>query len=323
VKRRTFVTAAVAATIALAAPSLEARQYRSADVQPADYPTVKAVQSMSDELSKATNGKISIKVYPNSQLGGERDTIEQVKLGALDFIRVNSGTLNTVCPAITVPVLPFLFRDKAHMRAVLDGPIGDEILADCEAHGLIGLAFYDSGARSFYATTPIRSLDDLKGKKIRVQQSDIWVSMMKLLGANATPMPTGEVFTGLKSGLIDGAENNWPSYDNFHHYEVAKNYSLSEHSMAPEVLLISKRLFDSFTPGEQALVRQAAKNSVGYMRQLWDAMEVTSRQRVEKAGVEVITIDKTRFQAAVQPLYDQFVTDPKLRDMISRIKAVQ
>ena len=322
-KRRTFVTAAVAATIALAAPSLEARQYRSADVQPADYPTVKAVQSMSDELSKATNGKISIKVYPNSQLGGERDTIEQVKLGALDFIRVNSGTLNTVCPAVTVPVLPFLFRDKPHMRAVLDGPIGDEILADCEAHGLIGLAFYDSGARSFYATTPIRSLDDLKGKKIRVQQSDIWVSMMKLLGANATPMPTGEVFTGLKSGLIDGAENNWPSYDNFHHYEVAKNYSLSEHSMAPEVLLISKRLFDSFTPGEQALVRQAAKNSVGYMRQLWDAMEVTSRQRVEKAGVEVITIDKTRFQAAVQPLYDQFVTDPKPRDMISHIKAVQ
>jgi TRAP-type C4-dicarboxylate transport system substrate-binding protein len=147
--------------------------------------------------------------------------------------------------------------------------------------------------------------------------------MMKLLGANATPMPTGEVFAGVKSGLIDGAENNWPSFDNLHHYEAAKNYSLSEHSMAPEVLLISKRLFDNFTPGEQALVRQAAKNSVGYMRGLWDAMEVTSRQRMEKAGVEVITIDKTRFQAAVQPLYGQFVTDPKLKDMISRIKTVQ
>ncbi|MFG1375030.1 TRAP transporter substrate-binding protein [Xanthobacter oligotrophicus] len=318
-----YVAAAMTSVIALAPLSAQARQYRSADVQPADYPTVKAVQSMSDELNKETNGKISIKVFPNSQLGSEKDTIEQVKLGALDFIRINSGTLNTVCPAMTVPVLPFLFRNKAHMRAVLDGPIGDEILADCASHGLVGLAFYDSGARSFYATTPIRKLEDLKGKKIRVQQSDIWVSMMKLLGANATPMPAGEVFTGLKSGLIDGAENNWPSYDNFHHYEAAKNYSLSEHSMAPEVLLISKRVFDSFTPEEQAQVRKAAKNSVGYMRQLWDAMEISSREKVEKAGVEVITIDKAPFQAAVQPLYDQFVTDPKLKDMITRIKAAQ
>ncbi|ABS68597.1 TRAP dicarboxylate transporter, DctP subunit [Xanthobacter versatilis] len=318
-----YVAAAMTSVIALTPLAAQARQYRSADVQPADYPTVKAVQSMSDELNKETNGKISIKVFPNSQLGSEKDTIEQVKLGALDFIRINSGTLNTVCPAMTVPVLPFLFRDKAHMRAVLDGPIGDEILADCASHGLVGLAFYDSGARSFYATTPIRKLEDLKGKKIRVQQSDIWVSMMKLLGANATPMPAGEVFTGLKSGLIDGAENNWPSYDNFHHYEAAKNYSLSEHSMAPEVLLISKRVFDSFTPEEQVQVRKAAKNSVGYMRQLWDAMEISSREKVEKAGVEVITIDKAPFQAAVQPLYDQFVTDPKLKDMITRIKAAQ
>ncbi|MFG1364143.1 TRAP transporter substrate-binding protein [Xanthobacter versatilis] len=318
-----YVAAAMTSVIALTPLAAQARQYRSADVQPADYPTVKAVQSMSDELNKETNGKISIKVFPNSQLGSEKDTIEQVKLGALDFIRINSGTLNTVCPAMTVPVLPFLFRDKAHMRAVLDGPIGDEILADCASHGLVGLAFYDSGARSFYATTPIRKLEDLKGKKIRVQQSDIWVSMMKLLGANATPMPAGEVFTGLKSGLIDGAENNWPSYDNFHHYEAARNYSLSEHSMAPEVLLISKRVFDSFTPEEQAQVRKAAKNSVGYMRQLWDAMEISSREKVEKAGVEVITIDKAPFQAAVQPLYDQFVTDPKLKDMITRIKAAQ
>lgn len=318
-----FAAAALASLVVLGPLSAEARPFRSADVQPPDYPTVKAVQHMSDELAKETNGKISIKVYPNSQLGSEKDTIEQVKLGALDFIRINSGTLNTVCPAMTVPVLPFLFRDKEHMRKVLDGPIGDEILADCESHGLVGLAFYDSGARSFYATTPIRKIEDLKGKKIRVQQSDIWVSMMKLLGANATPMPAGEVFTGLKSGLIDGAENNWPSYDNFHHYEVAKNYSLSEHSMAPEVLLISKRVYDSFTPEERAQVRKAAKNSVPYMRELWDALEVTSRQKVEKAGVEVITIDKAPFQAAVAPLYDQFVTDPKLKDMIARIKAVQ
>lgn len=317
-----FLTAVgISAMLAFGPVAGQARTYRSADVQPPDYPTVKAVQFMSDELAKATNGRIQIKVYGNSQLGSEKDTIEQVKLGALDFIRVNSGTLNTICPAMMVPVLPFLFRDKAQMRTVLDGSIGDQILADCTAHGMVGLAFYDSGARSFYTVAPVRKLEDLKGMKIRVQQSDIWVAMMRLLGANATPMPTGEIFTGLKSGLIDGAENNWPSYENFHHYEVAKNYELTEHSMAPEVLLISKTTYDGFTPEDQVLIRKAAKNSVGYMRQLWDAMEVSSREKVEKAGVQVITIDKAPFQAAMQPIYDQFVTDPALKDMIARIKA--
>ncbi len=319
-KKTILAAIGLAGVLAFGAGQVQAREFRSADVQPPDYPTVKAVQFVGDALSKATNGKYTIKVFPNSELGSESDTIEQVKLGALDFLRLNTGTLNTICPAMMVPLMPFVFRDKAHMRAVLDGPIGDEMLADCTAHGMIGLAWYDSGARSFYTMKPVRSMADLKGMKIRVQQSDVWVAMMRLLGANAVPMPTGEVFTGLKTGLVDGAENNWPSFQSFHHYEVAKFYTMDEHSMAPEVFLMSKTVYDSFTPADQQTIRKAAKDSVPYMRGLWDALEISARATVEKAGVEVITIDKAPFQAAMKPLYDQFITDPKLKDILVRIQ---
>lgn len=315
-----IASAVVAGALAFGASQAQARTFRAADVQPPDYPTVKAVQFMSEQLSKATNGKFSIKVYPSSQLGSEKDTIEQIKLGAIDFNRLNSGTLNTICPAMTVPVLPFVFRDIDHMHRVLDGPIGDEILADCAPHGMIGLAFYDSGSRSFYTVKPVRSLADLKGMKIRVQQSDVWVDMIKLLGANATPMPTGEVFTGLKTGLIDGAENNWPTYQTSHAYEVAKYYSLDDHSMAPDVLVMSKKVYDSFTPDEQALVRKAAKDSVPYMRKLWKELEDQSKDIVVKSGVEVITVDKAPFQAAMKPLYEKYLPDPKMQDMLRRIQ---
>jgi len=321
--KRWFLNAAVIGILALGAGRGMARDFRSADVQPLEYPTVKAVQHMSDDLGKATDGKYTIKVFANSQLGSEKDTIEQLKLGALDMLRVNSGTLNTICPAMMIPVLPFVFRDTAHMHAVLDGPLGDEILASCESQGIVGLAWYDSGSRSFYTKKPVNSLADLKGMKIRVQQSDVWVAMIKALGANATPMPAGEVFTGLKTGLIDGAENNWPSFQSFHHYEVAKYYTQTEHSMAPEVLVMSKRVFDSLTPEERVAVQKAAKDSVPYMRKLWQEMEVSSRAIVEQAGVTVIPIDKAPFQAAMKPVYDQFVTDPKMKDLLARVESTK
>ncbi|MTJ80596.1 MAG: TRAP transporter substrate-binding protein [Telmatospirillum sp.] len=300
----------------------QAREFRSSDVQPEDYPTVQAQKFMSDELGKLSNGKYSIKVFHSGQLGSEKDTIEQVKLGAIDFLRVNTGALNTVCKATVVPVMPFVFKSKEHMRAVLDGPIGEDILKDCEKEGLIGLAYYDSGSRSFYTKKPINSLADLKGMKIRVQQTDVWVAMMKALGANATPMPYGEIFTGLKTGLIDGAENNWPSYESSHHYEVAKYFSLTEHSMAPEVLLMSKRIWDKLTPEDQQMIRKAAKDSVPYMRKLWDEKEMAARATVEKAGVQVITPNKAEFQAAMKPVYDQFINnDPALKSLLERIQA--
>jgi tripartite ATP-independent transporter DctP family solute receptor len=299
-----------------------AKEFRSADVHPEDYPTVMAVKQMSESVNKRTGGKHSIKVYTGTQLGGEKDTIEQTKLGALDLVRINSAPMNNIVPETLVPSLPFIFRDVTHMRKVLDGPIGDEILKALEAHGFIGLAFYDAGARSFYNTKkPIRTPADMKGMKIRVQQSDLFVGMLQALGANATPMPYGEVYTALKTGLVDGAENNWPSYDTARHFEVAKYYTVNEHSMVPEILMFSKKVFDTLPADEQKIFRAAAKESVPYMRKLWDAKELESRKKVEAAGVQVVdNVDKKPFMDAMKPVYDKLVTDAKLKAMVKRVQ---
>ena len=259
-------------------------------------------------------------MFNKGALGSEKETIDQAKIGALDFTRVNISPMNAICAKTQVPTMPFLFRSVEHMRKVLDGPVGEEILKDCEPYGFVGLAFYDSGARSIYGKKAVKSLADAKGMKIRVQQSDLWVALVGALGANPTPMPIGEVYTGLKTGLIDAAENNIPSYDGFKHYEAVKFYSKTEHSMAPEMLLFSKRVWDKLTPQEQGWVRQAAKESVPYMRKLWDEREEKSLAVVKAAGAQVIDVDKPAFQAAMKPVYDKFISDPKLKDMIKRIQ---
>ena len=242
-KKPSFFLKTLLASAAAFAFSAQATEFRSSDIHPDDYPTVLAVRHMGEELSKATGGKHTIKVFAKSALGGEKDTIEQTKLGALAMTRVNVAPMNNICAATIVPTMPFLFRSTEHMRKVLDGAIGDEILKDCEAQGFVGLAFYDSGARSIYTVKkPLKTLADTKGLKVRVQQSDLWVSLLEAMGANATPMPYGEVYTALKTGLIDAAENNYPSYESSRHFEVAKYYNKTEHSMAPEILLFSKKI---------------------------------------------------------------------------------
>jgi len=315
-----FAPAALAA-VAFSLPAA-AKEFRSADVHPEDYPTVMAVKQMSESVKKATGGKHSIKVFTGTQLGGEKDTIEQTKIGALDLVRINSAPMNNIVPETLVPSLPFIFRDVTHMRKVLDGPIGDEILKALEPHGYVGMAFYDAGARSFYNTKkPIRTPADMKGMKIRVQQSDLFVGMLQALGANATPMPYGEVYTALKTGLVDGAENNWPSYDTARHFEVAKYYTVNEHSMVPEILMFSKKIFDTLPADEQKIFKQAAKESVPYMRKLWDAKELESRKKVEAAGVQVVDkVDKKPFMDAMKPVYDKLVTDAKLKAMVKRVQ---
>jgi tripartite ATP-independent transporter DctP family solute receptor len=276
---------------------------------------------MSEELKKQTNGADSLRVFANGSLGSEKDTIEQAKLGAIAMVRVNIAPMNNICPETMVPTMPFLFRSKEHMRAVLDGPVGQEILASCEKQGFIGLAYYDSGSRSLYtAKKPIKTLADAKGMKFRVQQSDLWVALVEAMGANATPMPYGEVYTALKTGLVDGAENNWPSYESSRHFEVAKYYSLTEHSMAPEMLLFSKKVWDTLTPQEQTAIRATAKASVGVMRKLWDEREIKSRKTVEAGGAQIIEVDKASFQNAMKPVYAKFITDPKMQDYIKRIQ---
>lgn len=314
----------VAAALAIAALCVPAtaKEFRSADVHPEDYPTVMAVKMMSDTIAKKTGGKHTIKVFTGNQLGGEKDTIEQTRIGALDLVRINVAPMNNICPETMVPTMPFVFRSVEHMRKVLDGPIGDQILKACESQGFVGLAFYDSGARSIYTTKkPVKTLADAKGLKIRVQQSDLWVSLLQAMGANATPMPYGEVYTALKTGLVDGAENNYPSYDTAKHHEVAKFYSMTEHSMAPEMLLMSKKVWDTLTPDEQKIFRDAAKESVPYMRKLWDEKEKKSRDAVLKTGAQEIKVDKKSFQDAMKPVYDKFITDPKLKDMLAKVQA--
>jgi tripartite ATP-independent transporter DctP family solute receptor len=313
---------ALAALLALGAAN--AAEFRSSDIHPEDYPTVLAVRHMGELISKATNGKHSVKVFAKSALGAEKDTIEQTKLGALAMTRVNVAPMNNICPATMVPTMPFLFRSTEHMRKVLDGAIGDEILKDCEAQGFVGLAFYDSGSRSIYSVKkPVKTLADTKGMKIRVQQSDLWVALMGAMGANATPMPFGEVYTALKTGLVDAAENNYPSYESSRHFEVAKYYNKTEHSMAPEILLFSKRVWDTLPAEEQKIIRQAAKESVVYMRKLWDEREAKSLATVKAGGAEIVEVDKASFQGAMKPIYDKFLTDPKLQAMVKRVGEVK
>jgi len=319
---RLLAPLALLAALALPVTALHARDFRSADVHPADYPTVQAVNHMGKLLKERSNGRLGVRVFPSGALGTEKDNIEQLKLGGLDMMRINVAPLNSVVPETIATGMPFVFRSTEHMRKVLDGPIGDEILAAMEPQGLVGLAFYDSGARSFYTTKkPIRNVADMKGLKIRVIQSDLFVAMVQALGANPTPMPYGEVYTALKTGIVDAAENNWPSYESSRHFEAAKYYNMSEHSLAPEVLVFSKKVWDTLSKEDKALVKQAARDSVAHMRKLWDEREVKSRAIVEKAGSQVVAIaNKQEFIDAMAPVYAKFANTPKLKDLVKRIQ---
>lgn len=314
--------ASVIAVCLAFAGAVSARDFRSADVHPTDSPTVEAVRSMGAALKQQSKDKLGIKVYPSGVLGAERDTIEQLKIGGLDMMRINAAPLNNIVPETIAISMPFVFRSTAHMRQVLDGPIGDEILASMEAQGMVGLAFYDSGTCSIYTVKrPVKSLADVKGMKIRMQQLDLFVAMMEAIGANATPMPYGEVYTGLKTGIIDGAENNWPSYESSRHFEAAKFYNVTEHSMVPEGLVFSKKIFDALSKDEQAMIRKTAKDSVPVMRKLWDEREAKSRKVAEAGGAQVLTLaDKKPFIDAMAPVYAKFASTPKLQQLVKRIQ---
>lgn len=324
--RRTFMSTAGAlvATPAIVGPASAqaAITLRSTDIHPDGYPTIDAVKFMGQLLEQRSQGRIKINVFHSAQLGQERDTIDQTRFGVIDMNRINMAPFNNLIASTNVPSLPFIFRSVAHMRKVMDGAIGDSILNDFTPHNLVGLAFYDSGSRSFYnSKRPINTPADMRGMKIRVQQSDMFVALVQALGANATPMPFGEVYTSLQTGVIDGAENNWPSYESTRHFEVSKFYSLTEHSLSPEVLVMSKRSFDKFNAADQALIRAAAKESVVKMRELWDAREKASEAKVRAGGAQINTVEKQPFIDAMKPVYDRFVTDAKMKDLVARIQA--
>ncbi|WP_416357588.1 TRAP transporter substrate-binding protein [Aureimonas phyllosphaerae] len=297
---------------------------RSSDTHPDGYPTVEGVKYFGELVKERTAGRYEVEVYHSAQLGEEKDTIEQVRSGVIQLNRVSMAPFNGTVKETIVPALPYVFRDEEHMHKVMDGPVGDQIKAAFEPAGLVALAFYDAGSRSFYnSKKPIRTVADLAGLKFRVIQSDIFVDMTSALGANATPMPYGEVYSSIETGVIDGAENNFPSYDTARHVEVAKYYSLDQHTILPEVFVMNKAAFDGMTPEDQAIFRQAAKDSVGRQRELWTAMTESSRKKVEEAGAEINEVEKQAFIDAMKPVYDKHVKDDVLRKLVEDVRATQ
>lgn len=311
---------AVAIASVFAVSTAQAREFRSADVHPMDYPTVMTEIQIGKVLSEKTGGNYTIKVYGNSSLGSEKDTVEQAKLGALDMVRVNTAAFQSIVPETMILSLPFLYRDVDHLRKVIYGPIGERVLAKFEKAGFIGLALWESGARSIYAKKPVRNLADVKGMKIRVQQSDLWVDLIRAMGANPTPIPMGEVFTALKTGLVDAAENNYPSYETAHHYEAASVFSETQHVMAPECLVFSKKVWDTLSESERQNIRAAAKETIPYYVDLWTAKENASKAILTKAGVTFVTdVNRAEFIEVEKPLWDKVANTPELKQLVQDI----
>lgn len=322
--RRAAVLSAVSALAFGGCERNGPRMLLSSDTHPVGYPTVEAVGEMGRLLIERTSGRLGIRTYAGGQLGAERDTLEITTFGGLDMNRVFLSPLNAIEPDTTIPSLPFLFQSKDHMRRTLDGAPGRAILDSLEKHDLIGLCYYDSGERCFYNTRrPIYTPADMKGLKIRTPNSDMSVAMINAMGANATPMDLGEVYQSLVQGVIDGAENNWPSYESGRHFEAAPYYSLTNHVMTPEVLLMSKARWDKLSAADRETVMACATESVPHMRKLWDERVAGARQRLLAEGVKENEVaDRTAFVALMKPVYDRFVTTPAQKKLVADIEAM-
>ena len=291
-----------------------------ADAHPGDYPTVRAVEFMGRYLEEKTEGRLGIKVFAGGQLGSETDTLEITSFGGIDLNRVNFAPLNSIEPMTLPFCLPFVFDSVGHMRRVVDSDVGDEVLASLEPHNLIGLCIYDSGARSFYnVRRPITKPSDMQGLKIRVPASDLYISMVNALGANAVPIPFGEIYQSLAQGVIDGAENNWPTFVGERHYEVANYLSLTQHLLTPEALVTSKASWDRLAREDQVLLREAAKASVIEMRRSWDVRVDEAKAAVAASAVEVNEVETQPFADLMRPVWDQFITSPAQQRVVHRI----
>ncbi len=300
---------------------------KASDVHPVRYPTVQAVEDMGKKLSAATNGRLSVAMYPSMQLGGEKEAIEQAQVGAIAFARVSVGALGPVVDQLNVFNLPYVFRNTEHMRQVIDGKIGQDLLDQVtnSGKGLVGLCWMDAGARSFYDTKkPIKTLADLKGLKFRVMGNPMFVAMANAMGANGVPMGYDQVFSALQTGVVDGAENNPPSFVFDNHYQVAKFYTIDEHLIVPEMLVMSKKIFDSLSKDDQTQVKKFAREAQLEERKLWDVYQQKAMDKAKAAGIQIIQVsdaEKKKFQEAVKPVWDKY--GPKYADMIKRIEATK
>lgn len=326
--RKLFVPAIAAAMMVGSASTASAETIlKASDVHPFGYPTVEAVVSLGKKLEAATKGKYKVQMFPAMQLGGEKEALEQVQLGALAMTRVSVGPVGPIVDEVNVFNLPFVFRDEAHMRKVIDGEIGTELLdkitADPKAN-LIGLCWMDAGTRSvFNKVRPINKPEDLKGMKIRMMGNPLYVDTMNAMGGTGVAMGMPEVYNGIATGVVEGAENNEPSYVSFNLISVAKYYSFTEHLMIPEILVFSKKVWNTLTPDEQKLMKKLGREAQMEERVLWDKKVKEAMDKMKATpGVQVNRIaDKAPFQAAVKPVWDKY--GAKYAKMIERINAVK
>lgn len=282
-----------------------------------------AMEFMAQRVAQLSDGKLQIQIYPGGVLGSERESLELLQLGSLDITKVSAAAMEGFVEEYKIFGLPYIFRDKQHAFSVLDGPIGTSMLAKGEQFWLRGLCFYDAGARSFYTSTPIHKPEDIKGLKIRVMQSITAVEMIKAMGGSATPVTWGELYTALQSKVVDGAENNPPSFYLSHHYEVSKYYTLNEHTMIPDVLIMSTHAYDKLTDQEKEWLNQAVKESVVVQRKEWQKSEDESIASLIKEGVEIIKPDKQPFIDATKKVYDIYRNNSKVFDLVTQIRETE
>src|SRR5210317_491601 len=281
----------------------------------------KAMVYMNEVLEKESNGKMAIEIYANQQLGSERECLELLQIGSLDMTKVSTGVMENFAPKMRIFGLPYLFRNREHQFNVLDGVVGKELLENGKNFWLKGMGYYDAGSRSFYTKEkPVETPSDLEGLKIRVMESVTAINMVKNLGGSPTPISWGELYTSLQQGVVDGAENNPPSFYLSRHYEVCKYYSLDEHTVLPDILIAGTHLWNQLSSEEKKWLQQAVNNSVVYQRKLWAEAEEEALKEVQKAGVTVIRPDKTLFSDNVDDVYEQYSKDKEMLNLIERIK---
>jgi len=317
-------SALAAVTLAIVAGPSTAANWRGWNIHPEGYPNTIALEQFAKDVAEKTNGEITAEVFNSAVLGAQPDAIDQLRNGALDFANFNLGPMGEFVGELNVLSLPFLFTGIDHMHSVMDGPIGQKFSDALAKEGIVALSWFDSGSRSFYNNTkPIMTPADLDGMKVRVMNNQLYVDMVNGMGGNATPMAYGEVFQSLKTGVIDGAENNYPSFESSNHYEVAKYYSLTEHLIIPECVCVSKASWDKLTPDQQKAVREAAIDAAEAQRKLWADREMKSRDAVMKAGVEINEVpDKAAFQEMMKPVYAGFFEkNPDLKALVVEIQS--
>ena len=312
-----------AVTVAASVGLAQSAEWRGWNIHVEGYPNTVAMDKFAELLAEKTNGEITLKMFHGGVLGSQPDAIEQVRAGALAIGNFNLGPMGPTIPETNVVSLPFIFKDMSHMHRALDGDAGAQISAGMEKKGLIALAWYDSGARSFYnSTKPITKPEDVAGMKVRVMNNDLYSGMINALGGNPSPMAFSEVYQSLKTGVVDGAENNWPSYESTGHFEVAGYYSLSQHLIIPECVCINADAYNALTDAQKAAVKEAAVESAILRRKLWEERAEASRQKVMAAGVKFNEIpDKAAFQAAMKPVYDNYLAaNPDIKPLVELIQ---